>query len=556
MAELQKQLTAVSDDSKLLDTITQNAHSPDKLSFTIGNKVIVKQNKRIQYCIIKDVLLTRHHATFNDIIKVQYIDSEFMKTFYRYELHSDPIYLNNLHKLCPGCTIDIQYKPNHWSSCYINNWGLLLNNKICTNKQLFSINGNNYSRYSYKIRCCPEFLKLQIGSNIFVFDVAVSMWCYGTISNIIRPITAHKNNKWLPLNIFQISYRKNGIMYSKYANQFSSCISLMDNSFHGQPISDECSKTTQSVLNSTDLMYYKQLLHIVTEVTFSDDILSILIQYIGCWYGLIMYIESKIYPLAMKKRNNNLTPKLSTIYNKYRNKNNESVIVNKKCSGAAQRRTKLCTIYETKGINITLHEVKTSALNPNALPFVCNMNNQIHKPRKKTNNPYLSNIVKDIQKRVKIPFKLTDYVSKYVSENISDIFYYMLTITALQFTEDKNKQNKIKIFNLNFHHKDTNKMLYAIAIRCNKRGFEWYMMNKLFTKDDILNNNEWNITKSSLPTFKNFLCNDRQKCIMQCIQTEKLFKQIINKTKWCKIKIYHGTMSKNNRVIWQLTQEQ
>ncbi len=166
-----------------------------------------------------------------------------------------------------------------------------------------------------------------------------------------------------------------------------------------------------------------------------DDIASIMVEYIGFNYRLVMYVESQTYALAMSKRNTNLTPNDSAIHYGMNLLNSNSNATDEKCALNNVRQKP-----EVTHINQLEHTKKQKNNKNKISKYIKNANK---------NNPYKSNKVKEIQKCFKISRKLTAYASEHIAENISNLYYYMLNINALQVNNNA-KQNKIKVFNYNF----------------------------------------------------------------------------------------------------------
>merc|ERR1711933_287510 len=99
------------------------------------------------------------------------------------------------------------------------------------------------------------------------------------------------------------------------------------------------------------------------------------------------------------------------------------------------------------------------------------------------------------QGNIQISKSLTDnIIPSMIKENICNVYAFMDKSCALQLFRDEHKENNdlIKIFNFNFHDKETGKLLYCIVERqdmmANKsRGYKWIMINRLFSSDDIEN---------------------------------------------------------------------
>eukprot|EP01084_Bolivina_argentea_P133446 235511_1 len=333
-----------------------NSNIYDKFSWSVGTNVMVPHNDKILSTIIKEIEMLDDIPRLDDKITVVFLDGE-EKQFKRYELKSSTNYIQNRHKLRPGCLIEIQSKANQWKLCYINNWGLTRNNKICTNGGIFSVNGQNYDRWSHKLRCCSDLLKLEIGANIYIFDLDINKWCYGTIQYIFK-----STNK--DLDIYYVYYRKNGKIYSTYIHQFSAKIQLPNPKYliHNDDI-----KEKTIYFNETELIYYKLLLQKfvravsddVTEILVNNDILSVLIEYVGFVNGLIMILELKTWKAVMKHRDRNFSTQ---------------------------------TIYETGSFQIQkyskskpIKQHSKSTLNVNANRFIPNMSCGLHKKEHKNN---------------------------------------------------------------------------------------------------------------------------------------------------------------------------
>eukprot|EP01084_Bolivina_argentea_P100002 179659_1 len=527
------------------------AFSADKLLLAVGQKAMALQYGTMTECNIKQVMLCgfTSEPSFEDCIEVEFINTGYIKIFNRYQLECNPLYLKNRDKLSPGCSIEVEYKPGKWIASYIDNWALFPNNTRCTNMHIFSIQGTNYSRWSNKIRCCTDLLKLNKNSNVFVFDTEIELWCFGKIVDVIE--TANNRNIYHQpqLDVFQVNYRKHGKTYLKYVHQMSASVALVNTSMYRDCILS----TSKAALSHADWIYYKLILQKFTEQTFNEEILAILIEYVGCLYGLVMYCENKTYGATLSKRNLNLTPKKTSIHFGLISMSNlraTAVPFTPNVKMKNKPISKLCAIIE--GNESTLCPIKDSVFKPSKIRQTNERKLRVQLHR---NNPYKSTYLKRVQGLIHIG-RLIDVVLIRIKEDISDLFYYMLNIHAIQFDQFQN--DNIKVFNYNFHDKHTDEILYGVALKCNSRGYKWRMIDKLFSPADIVSHNRWHLTKSCLPQFRNTLLNnDKIKSIIQWkLRDQKTFEQILTDTKWCKIKVYHGIIDNNNQIVWKLTQEQ
>eukprot|EP01084_Bolivina_argentea_P273822 466551_1 len=282
----------------------------DKLSWKIGTLV---NNINGRKCKIINMRIENHKPAISDIIRVEFGDGN-KKEYRRNQLHSTNNYSQNLRKLCPGCTIairiQIQHK-SHWIPCYIKEWCYFNASRDRTNKKKFlitfdknqHIKEQHICRYSHEIKCCKQLLKLRKNSNVFVFDADINQWCYGKIKCVIKAEDkGTKITKWLDLDVLLVCYRKNGNIYSKYVNQFSASVAVMDNSVHSEfLITDEEIQNENISLNRdvTDLKCIGKFMLKWSDENIYDHILFIIVDYIGYDYGIIMYIESQTYHLAI-----------------------------------------------------------------------------------------------------------------------------------------------------------------------------------------------------------------------------------------------------------------
>eukprot|EP01084_Bolivina_argentea_P080478 145768_1 len=196
--------------------------------------------------------------------------------------------------------------------------------------------------------------------------------------------------------------------------------------------------------------------------------------------------------------------------------------------------------------------MKTTHMNKNNNN--CQMYNMDKQRKHVSNNPYRSIPIRKSQKCVRIPRELTTKAVAYIKENICDLYYYMSIMNTLQFINkgNKNKYNDIKIFNYNLHHIKTDDIIYGVAKKVISRGFEWCMMDKLYTAQQIYN--QWKIKPIYLPECIEYSSNDSNK-IKSVLFDQNKFIKIIKKTKWCKIKIYQ-IINNKDRISFKPTKEQ
>eukprot|EP01084_Bolivina_argentea_P287581 493478_1 len=495
--------------------------SQDKFSWTIGTKVMVVRNEIMVECRIKQMILTGKKPSYCDRIKV--IFDGIIKELYRFEIQSHPTYIENRNKLTSYCTVD-KYDTitDKWIPSYITK---LTKTKKTVHNNLFSVYGNNntYSQWSNEIKCCSLLLQLGTHSNIFVFDISINQWCIGMIVYV-------ETFKQYDLNIYTVFYRKERKIYQQYVHQFSSRIALMTESCeHNQIlISDDGT-------SNLDKRYFQQCTNIIKGFirqtfielnSFGDNELVFMLQkYVGCIYGLVINIESKTWLSAIKRRNEMLMAKHETIHNEY------------------------LSLYEKGSLFSIKHTANKSKpqLNANAQSFVPA---QIKITKKqKCNSPYKSEYVQHIQKRMRIPRRLTETMCSYTKEKIINPYYYILIMVALQF-QFMNAYNKISIFNVYLHDKYAGNILYAVAKRQNLHGYEWKMMDILYSAAEI--NNEFG-NEMFLPQTITFLYTDYDN-LMSILSDRKQFIQIINNTNWCKIKVYHR-INNQNRLEFKVTKK-
>eukprot|EP01084_Bolivina_argentea_P155642 271226_1 len=282
------------------------------LSWTVGTLVLVQNTQGVIQSIVYKKSRSRQ-PSIDDKIIVRLSNETTNKEYVRTQLKSHPIHIKNRNKLTKYCTAETYSSTlNQWISCYIDDYGYQMNNpQKATNGQWLAVNGQNYNRWSNKIKCCASLLNLVPTSVIFIFDAATSQWFYG---KIMYTKEAENENNVNPLSIFEVHYIKNNTIYIKYIHQFSSSIALFDSDAIYPEL--QCSvydekkvKKAAKQIDATDWTYYQLLIqgYVGTDVYVNHDILSIIIKYIGFCYNLVMHIESITWSSAVKNKNMNLT---------------------------------------------------------------------------------------------------------------------------------------------------------------------------------------------------------------------------------------------------------
>eukprot|EP01084_Bolivina_argentea_P103415 185239_1 len=168
----------------------------------------------------------------------------------------------------------------------------------------------------------------------------------------------------------------------------------------------------------------------------------------------------------------------------------------------------------------------------------CGLHKKEHKNnkiKKYYNNPYRTKPINECQKQIRIPHKLTTWISENIKENINDVYYHMVIINTIQLMQNNIFYN-IKIFNYNFHDKITDNILYGVAKKDDCRDYKWRMMDTLYSIEQIYN--MWNITVSALPKITEFQLINANK-IKSVLLNKIMFKKVINNTNWCKIEIFY-----------------
>jgi len=96
-----------------------------------------------------------------------------------------------------------------------------------------------------------------------------------------------------------------------------------------------------------------------------------------------------------------------------------------------------------------------------------------------------------IESFIWVPAKFTEEtLPSSIRETFSNLYKYLDKSTAMQYHFQRQLQfdgEKIRIFNYDLHDKSTNEVLYFVAQSQKRRnGYEWKLVNKLFTKEEIM----------------------------------------------------------------------
>eukprot|EP01084_Bolivina_argentea_P099282 178469_1 len=342
---------------------TSQALIYDKLSWNIGTRILVNGTECTIQNITKLSKSSPQPSHSNDIITLTLHGK--IQQFSRCDsiLRSHPQYTQNRRKISRYCTVErYSTSKTKWIPFYINDYGNYIKHDTATNGQWFSVNGKNYNRWHPKIRCYKPLLNLSKNSMVFTFDIEIMQWCYAKIVHI------YKNKH---LNVFKMYYMKNSKKYLKYTHQFSASIALIAPQFQ-KDIFNSKTIDTDVDIDITHLKYYRLLLQGFSEKgpDLNKDVCSVLIDYVGFSYELMMYIESKTWSMAIEnKYKYSLIPKDNTIH--------DSLI--SKDSALKPRFMKqwikqpLNIIHENDTTNILLEQKNCECkieLNPNAAEFV------------------------------------------------------------------------------------------------------------------------------------------------------------------------------------------
>eukprot|EP01084_Bolivina_argentea_P142442 250236_1 len=142
-------------------------------SWRIGWKVLYHSNGITQTVVIEDI-------TFADLITIK-CDNGQCYTLQRQELSSCTQYTQNKRKITLYCIVDL-YTSGKRHPFYIHDFGFIKGTgPKSTNGQWFSVNNHSVHRWSSKLQCSSELLKLKHGSMCLVFDDNSAKWCYGKI---------------------------------------------------------------------------------------------------------------------------------------------------------------------------------------------------------------------------------------------------------------------------------------------------------------------------------------------------------------------------------------
>eukprot|EP01084_Bolivina_argentea_P249014 416686_1 len=133
-------------------------------------------------------------------------------------------------------------------------------------------------------------------------------------------------------------------------------------------------------------------------------------------------------------------------------------------------------------------------------------------------------------------------------KGVGKIYDYMDKTTAFQFYIDENNEYKIgqnKVLYYDFCDMNTNEPLYCVITKISKKenqNYEWKMISKLFTADEIDNIPDIVIQKLPiLPTTnQNFIQQLKQcKIINEMLNSKTIINKLIHKTPWHKLKIFN-----------------
>eukprot|EP01084_Bolivina_argentea_P222833 377134_1 len=124
-----------------------------------------------------------------------------------------------------------------------------------------------------------------------------------------------------------------------------------------------------------------------------------------------------------------------------------------------------------------------------------------------------------------------------IKENIQNLYEYMHKTTILNCRNEYRDEN-IRIFNYDFHDKETNEILYCYALKQNGGSYLWKMDPNLYNKNEIQKLH--NIDENDLP--KSFRKSDRYSDALCKISNicGQLFVNVIHETKkkWSRKHVY------------------
>eukprot|EP01083_Nonionella_stella_P075813 206242_1 len=298
-------------------------------SWRIGWKVLYHRDGITQTVVIEDIQpVDKNDSDRADLITIK-CDNGQCHTLQRHKLSSCTQYTQNKRKITLYCIVDL-YTSGKRDPFYIHDFGFIKGTgPKSTNGQWFSVNNHSVHRWSSKLQCSSELLKLKHGSMCLVFDDNSAKWCYGKIVKVkservdekTKSKLAVQNNIRLKLDIFTIHYYKNGKIYSKSLHQFSASLASINPETLSGTESDAYAIAKRSLhtdseiphaassnisIDYTDLIYYRRLIRGFCkdhEVMIPNDLLFELVKYTSNGsYDFVMAVERKTYVSAFRHR--------------------------------------------------------------------------------------------------------------------------------------------------------------------------------------------------------------------------------------------------------------
>eukprot|EP01083_Nonionella_stella_P154207 496587_1 len=290
---------------------THHSFSAEKLALNVGNKASIEHKGKRTECVIKEISYVHTpftNPTDSDLICVL-LKNGITKQVHRYELVCTDIFKQKRIKLNIYCMVDIYVSSlKQWVTAYID--------REATNENIFDdelcINGSNYDRWSNEIRCCSQLLSLCKDSMVYVFDSHDTQWIVGKIVRVVYKNESTQRD----VAVYIVKYYKNGVKYYQYAHEFSARLAPADDVdvlssafFEACSVMDEHKDEQIKMEESThrdvtDLKYHTALFEGLSDsrVSIDNNVLSVLMQYMGFNYDLAMVIESKTWSLALSFR--------------------------------------------------------------------------------------------------------------------------------------------------------------------------------------------------------------------------------------------------------------
>eukprot|EP01084_Bolivina_argentea_P101632 182172_1 len=154
---------------------------------------------------------------------------------------------------------------------------------------------------------------------------------------------------------------------------------------------------------------------------------------------------------------------------------------------------------------------------------------------------------------IQIPRECSRKISSQISQQIPHLFKHMIKSSCLQNSiviTHPEKLTKFRVFNFGFTQKNTGETMYCVASENNERGFQWKIIDKLYTENDIKDEFDVSINNFSNQMDRiNVSINSqiekeltRQQKVANFLSNEECF-DIIKKWQWTKTHIYN---KKNN----------